>query len=330
MEDLHSSKDGSEDGEILDEDEDKNITNDSKITCENENSKSWLSQLSLLNKDRDVGKVQFLRYLLDTLEEGEAGLFERVVYYCDEKDCTDILEETQEIQRQGGEFTNDVRRLRSPGGVFLKLLKERLPQEKVDLVWKMQKRQKTVWRKEKEARYRSLPLVEQEMHDALRQTAKHRKLDQARRLREYAAKLEAEAKRPVGGDKKKHKTVKKTLVKPSSMVVAESSMKTMIMKPDTVDNKQVHNKAGRNSKVKELVAAWKPGGVVAADPWRNSGVVGNIDSSGQQTKKAEGGQAEVKEASAKVEIVESKEVETKLVLPRCEVLAESPSFPSWQ
>lgn len=140
---------------------------DGLIPCSGESSGN-AGTSSLAYREKAIEEAQIcLEELLSTLNEKNVDLFVRIVACVGVKVCRDILQETQKVQRRGGLLTETGRR-RTPGGVFICLLRERIPKADVDFIWEDQKKSQTAFKRDRKTMSRLDQLVKERltMNDA--------------------------------------------------------------------------------------------------------------------------------------------------------------------
>ncbi|PFH32264.1 hypothetical protein BESB_015820 [Besnoitia besnoiti] len=87
----------------------------------------------------DPEEIEALVAILTQLKEKNIALFERAVHRRGVEECTAVLQETLDIEEAGGQLLPCGRR-KSPGGVFLKLLQNRISPEDKKFIWDEQNR----------------------------------------------------------------------------------------------------------------------------------------------------------------------------------------------
>lgn len=100
---------------------------------------------------QNESEIDCLVQLRMRLREKNTALLERAIHRRGVPECMELLEETLGVEAKGGQLTMDGRR-RTPGGVFLRLLQDRIPREDKRFIWDEQNREK---RKLKRQRIRS-------------------------------------------------------------------------------------------------------------------------------------------------------------------------------
>lgn len=97
-------------------------------------------ELTILKRPDDDDKIELLEQTLEQLRESNAALFEKVIATITIGMAKALLSETQDIEREGGEMVAGGARRKTPGGVYLGLLKKRIPPETAKLIWEEQNR----------------------------------------------------------------------------------------------------------------------------------------------------------------------------------------------
>jgi len=69
------------------------------------------------------------------LREGKLKLIHRIVDRIGKKPALDLLFETEEIEKNGGQMTNKGDRRKLPGGVFIGLLKQKMPKDDIKYIF---------------------------------------------------------------------------------------------------------------------------------------------------------------------------------------------------
>ncbi|XP_026191152.1 phosphorylated adapter RNA export protein [Cyclospora cayetanensis] len=100
----------------------------------------------------DEAELECLVQLCMKLNEKNTALLERAIHRRGVPECMELLEEALELEARGGMMTAEGRR-RTPGGVFLRLLQDRVPREDKRFIWDEQNREQ---RRLKRQRIRSL------------------------------------------------------------------------------------------------------------------------------------------------------------------------------
>eukprot|EP01071_Lankesteria_metandrocarpae_P010012 Lankesteria_metandrocarpae@DN5271_c2_g1_i3.p1 len=90
--------------------------------------------------------------IAEELTEYNIPLLERAVIACGTDKACSLLDETQRLVTSGGLLTGGGERPRSPGGIFLFLLKESVEPEMKQLIWKQQSRQQNARKRERRKR----------------------------------------------------------------------------------------------------------------------------------------------------------------------------------
>ncbi|CDJ41106.1 hypothetical protein, conserved [Eimeria tenella] len=85
-------------------------------------------------------EIDCLVQLCSLLKEKNTALLERAIHRRGVAECVGLLEETLKIEAIGGMLTKEGRR-RTPGGVFLRLLQDRIPREDKRFIWDEQNRE---------------------------------------------------------------------------------------------------------------------------------------------------------------------------------------------
>ncbi|CDJ27563.1 uncharacterized protein EMH_0088680 [Eimeria mitis] len=103
---------------------------------------------------RDESEVDCLVRLCALLKEKNTALLERAIHRRGVAECAELLEETLQIEASGGMLTKDGRR-RTPGGVFLRLLQDRIPREDKRFIWDEQNREQRRLKRQRIRRQRT-------------------------------------------------------------------------------------------------------------------------------------------------------------------------------
>ncbi|KAL8429845.1 hypothetical protein ACSSS7_006293 [Eimeria intestinalis] len=89
---------------------------------------------------QDESEIDCLVQLSVRLREKNTALLERAIHRRGAAECMEILEEALTVEANGGQLTAKGRR-RTPGGVFLRLLQDRIPREDKRFIWDEQNRE---------------------------------------------------------------------------------------------------------------------------------------------------------------------------------------------
>ncbi|KAK6591225.1 hypothetical protein RS030_101654 [Cryptosporidium xiaoi] len=100
-----------------------------------------LKKLKLLRKE-DINKIKLLTKLVRELKEPNIYLLERLVFFLPENLLHNILKETKNIIKNGGYPTEDSTRLKTPGGIFFTLVKNKITKENVKVIWNNKRNKK--------------------------------------------------------------------------------------------------------------------------------------------------------------------------------------------
>ncbi|EEA05534.1 uncharacterized protein CMU_025400 [Cryptosporidium muris RN66] len=100
-----------------------------------------LNRLTLISVN-DHSKVALFKHIIRSLNEPNIYLIERAVFYLPENFCRSILQQTLAIVRDGGYRTYDNSRFKSPGGIFLRILKNSITKDELKLIWNTKKKKK--------------------------------------------------------------------------------------------------------------------------------------------------------------------------------------------
>ncbi|CDJ53849.1 hypothetical protein, conserved [Eimeria brunetti] len=103
---------------------------------------------------RDESEVDCLVRLCALLKEKNTALLERAIHRRGVVECAELLEETLQVEARGGMLTQDGRR-RTPGGVFLRLLQDRIPREDKRFIWDEQNREQRRLKRQRIRRQRT-------------------------------------------------------------------------------------------------------------------------------------------------------------------------------
>ncbi|KAL8454914.1 hypothetical protein Emag_001280 [Eimeria magna] len=89
---------------------------------------------------QDESEIDCLVQLSMRLREKNTALLERAIHRRGVAECMQILEEALTVEADGGQLTAEGRR-RTPGGVFLRLLQDRISREDKRFIWDEQNRE---------------------------------------------------------------------------------------------------------------------------------------------------------------------------------------------
>ncbi|CDI80331.1 hypothetical protein, conserved [Eimeria praecox] len=103
---------------------------------------------------RDESEIDCLVRLCALLKEKNTALIERAIHRRGVSECAELLEETLQVEARGGMLTKDGRR-RTPGGVFLRLLQDRIPREDKRFIWDEQNREQRRLKRQRIRRQRT-------------------------------------------------------------------------------------------------------------------------------------------------------------------------------
>ncbi|XP_053992444.1 uncharacterized protein LOC128883774 [Hylaeus volcanicus] len=102
----------------------------------------------------DIQKIRqankFIQKLLVSLKERNVSLFVHAVVRLGISACKKLLQDTKNVQKNGGLLTQTGDR-RTPGGVFLFLLRLKATKLDIDYIWANQKKAQTLFRRDKKA-----------------------------------------------------------------------------------------------------------------------------------------------------------------------------------
>ncbi|KAH8582050.1 phosphorylated adapter RNA export [Cryptosporidium sp. chipmunk genotype I] len=101
----------------------------------------FLSRLKLLRRD-DQERIKIFSKLVKELKEPNIYLLERIVYYIPKELVYRIFNETRIVIKNGGYPTEDSTRLKSPGGIFFRLIRNQISHEEYKRIWNIQRRKK--------------------------------------------------------------------------------------------------------------------------------------------------------------------------------------------
>ncbi|KAJ1605667.1 hypothetical protein OJ253_3060 [Cryptosporidium canis] len=104
----------------------------------------FLKKLKLLEKG-DQERIKLLSKLVKELREPNIYLLERIVYYLPSDLIYRVFNETRIIIKSGGYPTEDSTRLKSPGGIFFRLVRNQIPHEEYKQIWNIQRRKKKLY-----------------------------------------------------------------------------------------------------------------------------------------------------------------------------------------
>ncbi|KAH8740730.1 hypothetical protein FG386_002692 [Cryptosporidium ryanae] len=100
-----------------------------------------LKRLKLL-KEQDVDKIKLFTKLVRELKEPNIYLLERLVFFLPGELLYCILRETKSIIKNGGYPTEDSTRLKTPGGIFFTLVRNKIPKENAKIIWNIRRNKK--------------------------------------------------------------------------------------------------------------------------------------------------------------------------------------------
>ncbi|KAL8453155.1 hypothetical protein Emed_001025 [Eimeria media] len=89
---------------------------------------------------QDESEIECLVELSVRLREKNTALLERAIHRRGVAECMQILQEALTVEADGGQLTAEGRR-RTPGGVFLRLLQDRISREDKRFIWDEQNRE---------------------------------------------------------------------------------------------------------------------------------------------------------------------------------------------
>ncbi|KAF7458279.1 PHAX RNA-binding domain protein [Cryptosporidium felis] len=98
-----------------------------------------LKRLRLIEED-DFEKIKLFTRLVKELREPNIYLIERIVFFLSNELVNRAFNETRLIIRSGGCPTEDSTRLKSPGGVFFRLIRNQIPQEEFKRIWNIRRK----------------------------------------------------------------------------------------------------------------------------------------------------------------------------------------------
>eukprot|EP01067_Filipodium_phascolosomae_P000969 Filipodium_phascolosomae@DN1679_c0_g1_i1.p1 len=106
------------------------------------------AHLTMIDPNSDDGI--YLNKLLENLNESNAALFERIITRVDREVIDETVADTYRVQMEGGTVAADGSgRIRSPGGTFLRMLKQRISEEDIKFIWDIQRRKQRQFTKDK-------------------------------------------------------------------------------------------------------------------------------------------------------------------------------------
>lgn len=97
---------------------------------------------------QDESEIDCLVQLCKRLREKKTALLERAIHRRGAAECMELLEEALRIEAKGGMLTAEGRR-RTPGGVFLRLLQDRISREDKRFIWDEQNREQRRLKRER-------------------------------------------------------------------------------------------------------------------------------------------------------------------------------------
>ncbi|KAK9170827.1 PHAX RNA-binding domain containing protein [Cryptosporidium meleagridis] len=108
----------------------------------------FLNRLKLLKRD-DKEQIKLFSKLVKELKEPNIYLLERIVYFIPNELVYKTFNETKIIIKNGGCPTEDSTRLKSPGGIFFRLIRNQISHEEYKRIWNIQRQKKKNQRSKK-------------------------------------------------------------------------------------------------------------------------------------------------------------------------------------
>ncbi|KAL8439929.1 hypothetical protein Efla_004854 [Eimeria flavescens] len=97
---------------------------------------------------QDETEIDCLVQLRIRLQERNVALLERAIHRRGVAECTALLEEALIVEANGGQLTAEGRR-RTPGGVFLRLLQDRISREDKRFIWDEQNKEQRLLKRQR-------------------------------------------------------------------------------------------------------------------------------------------------------------------------------------